>query len=58
MLLAFRHGEVECLLGGDRLAMLVMKCSILLVDVDVPACLRVLVALWRARFFVPLDELV
>ena len=43
VLLSLGHGIVECLLCGDRLTMLVVERPILPVDVDVPACLHVLV---------------
>ena len=46
--LALGHGVTEPLLGGDRLAISVVELTVLTVDVDVPACLHVLVNLHGA----------
>jgi hypothetical protein len=43
--LALGHGVIEPFLGGDRLAVPVVKLTVLPVDVEVPACLHVLVNL-------------
>lgn len=57
VLLPFGHGEVERLLGGDDLAVLVVKSPVLPVDVDVPASLHVLVALDGATLLLPMKLL-
>ena len=45
MSLIFRHGVIEPLLGGDRLAVLAVELAVCAVDIDVPPRLNVLVAL-------------
>lgn len=53
VLLSFGHGEIQCLLGGDRLPVLVVERPTLPVDVDVPACLHVPIALDGAALLLP-----
>jgi hypothetical protein len=45
MHLALGHGVIQSFLGTDRVAVAVIKLAVCTVNVDVPACLNVLVAL-------------
>ena len=54
--LALGHSVVEPLLGADPVAVPVMKLTVRAVDVDVSACLNVLIALDGAGLLFP-DEL-
>ena len=48
MFLACGHCEIECSLCGDWVPVPIVELSILSVDVDLSACLDVLIALDRA----------
>ena len=57
VLLTLGQGEIERLLGSDRLATLVMKRPILPIDVNVPPCMHMLVSLHGAAFPLPCELL-